>query len=249
MDHRDISSGPEDRPLTLLERLSAVISSPGRVFEELPYEPHRPANWIVPWIILSVTAIIAGAVMLADSSLMAQLSSLTADMFHGAVEEGALSQKDLEWQLRAFGPGSPVFAVLWLTGPPATSLVTMFALAFLLRLIGRSAMSAQAPFMKIVEVVGLTSVVRALETAATLALVLLTGSILATPSAALLAGSFDPESTLQFALSRINPFTFWTIGLTALGLSELFERDFPKVLVLLGALWLLWTGFTLLLSL
>ena len=109
-------------------------------------------------------------------------------------------------------------------------------------------MGARAPFMKIVEVVGLTSTVRALETLATLVCVLLSGSILATPSAALLLGTFDPESALEFALSRLNPFTFWILGLTALGLAELFERDFPKVLVLIGALWFLWNLLTLLLT-
>jgi len=224
------------------------VAEPRQLFGELPHRPHTPANWIVPWIILSLTTIVAGVVMLSDDSLMTQLGKLMQETLQGGIDEGAFTAEEVQWQLRIFGPGSVIFAILWLTGPSAAALATTFGLSLFYSLIGRSAMNARAPFMKIVEVVGLTSMVRALETLATLVCVLMTGSILATPSAALLLGTFDPASTVHFALSRLNPFTFWVIALTALGLAELLQRDFPKVLVLIGALWFLWNLLTLLLT-
>lgn len=237
-----------DQPLTLPERLLFLLSAPGRLFGELPFEPHRASNWIVPWAILSLTMIVSGVVMLTHASLMGQISQIMEETLRAAMEDGAFTAEDVEWQMRLVGPGSPVFAFIWLAGPAAAALVTIFALAFFYSLIGRSVMNAHAPFMKIVEVVGLTSLVRALETLVTLGCVLLTGSILATPSAALFLDTFDPTSTLHFVLSRLNPFTFWALGLTALGLAELLERDFPKVFVLILALWFLWNMMTLLLA-
>jgi len=235
-----------EKPLTLPERLLFLLTAPRRLFGELPFEPHRPSNWIVPWVILSLTMIISGVVMLTHESLMGQISQIMEETLRAATEDGAFSAEDVEWQMRLVGPGSPIFAFIWIAGPAAAALVTIFALAFFYSLIGRSAMNAHAPFMKVVEVVGLTSLVRALETLVTLGCVLLTGSILATPSAALVLETFDPASTLHFALSRLNPFTFWALGVTALGLAELFERDFPKVFVLILALWFLWNMMTLL---
>ena len=235
-------------PLTLPERLVALLTAPRRLFSELPFVAHRPSNWIVPLIILGLTTTLSGAAMLSDASLMHQLSDVMEETLQTGVDDGTFTQEDVAWQLKLFGPGSAAFAILWIIGPPAAALATVFALALFYSLIGRSAMNARAPFMKIVEVVGLTSLIRALETVATLACVLMTGSILATPSAALVLGTFDPASTLYFALSRLNPFTFWVLGLTALGLAELFDRDFPKVAVLIGALWLLWNLMTLLVS-
>jgi hypothetical protein len=41
----------------------------------------------------------------------------------------------------------------------------------------------------------------------------------------------------------VNVFTFWTLGVTSIGLSRLFQKDLPKVLVLVFALWILWTLF------
>jgi hypothetical protein len=47
-------------------------------------------------------------------------------------------------------------------------------------------------------------------------------------------------------LSACNVFTFWSLGLVALGLARLFRRDFPKVLVLVLALWALFALLALL---
>ena len=52
-----------EKPLTLPERLLFLLTAPRRLFGELPFEPHRPSNWIVPWVILSLTMIISGVVM------------------------------------------------------------------------------------------------------------------------------------------------------------------------------------------
>jgi hypothetical protein len=41
--------------------------------------------------------------------------------------------------------------------------------------------------------------------------------------------------------AAINIFTFWNLGVVSVGLSRIFQRDFPKVLVLLAALWVIWT--------
>ena len=194
----DVTTPETDQGLTLQERLLAVISAPGRLFRELPHQPYRSANWIVPWIILALSTIVSGAVMLSDPHLLTQLASIITEAIQSGVADGTFTQDEAQMQLRLVGPGSPIFAVLWLMGPPAAALVTIFALAFLFSLIGRSAMNARAPFMKIVEVVGLTSIVRALETLATLLCVVLTGSVLATPSAALLLGSLEPTDARRF---------------------------------------------------
>ena len=44
----------------------------------------------------------------------------------------------------------------------------------------------------------------------------------------------------MFAMS-MDVFTFWTLAIIGVGLSKLFQRDFPKVLVLVVAVWLIWT--------
>jgi membrane associated rhomboid family serine protease len=41
-------------------------------------------------------------------------------------------------------------------------------------------------------------------------------------------------------------FTFWELSVLSLGLSSLFQRDFPKVFVLVFAIWILWSAFMLL---
>ena len=101
--------------------------------------------------------------------------------------------------------------------------------------------------MKVIEVVGLTYIVGTIESITATVLMLVTESIYATPSLALLVlPEFDVENWLHLALSKLNPFTLWILYLTSLGLSLLYMRDFPKVLVLILSLWFLWTLMTLL---
>jgi hypothetical protein len=45
-------------------------------------------------------------------------------------------------------------------------------------------------------------------------------------------------------MSKMNVFTFWVLAVTSIGLSKLFRRDLPKVLVLVVVLWILWTVIT-----
>ena len=70
-------------------------------------------------------------------------------------------------------------------------------------------------------------------------------SIYATPSLGIFISNFDIENKGDLALAKINVFTFWNLSVVSVGLSKLFQRDFPKVLVLVFAVWILWSLVTL----
>jgi hypothetical protein len=122
----------------------------------------------------------------------------------------------------------------------------LFGLSLIYWLLGRVSMNSHAPFTKVVEVVGITFFVNIIEGIVTGILMYALNSITATPSLALFVHNFDPGNSTHLALSLANPFRIWDLSLLSFGLSRLFQRDLAKVLVIVFALWIVWSAATIL---
>jgi hypothetical protein len=237
--------------LSFLDKLAGVFLSPGEVFENVAQTGQSATTWLVPWLLYVVMAIISGQLLLSNPSLSAQLEQVIKEQFDVALKEdiakGAVTQEQADAQFEQFGkPGSPLFTLLSTGGIALGSLVSLFAISLFSLLLGKSAMGATAPYMKVVEVVGLSYLIDMLEQAITAGLMFLTDSIHASPGLALfLLPDIDLQDKVHIALSKVNVFTFWKIGILSIGLSKLFRKDFPKVFVLVLALWVLWSIFSI----
>jgi hypothetical protein len=236
----------QDERLSFLDRAVYLISAPALTFSDVAKSPHTAVNWLVPLILFVIVSLFSTQLLLNNHQLAGQFKAAVLQQLAAAVEGGTLSEEEAERQYKRFGPGSILFTIASVGGLTITPFITLFALGLLYWLIGRSAMAASAPYMKVIEVVGLTYVVGTLESITATVLMLMTESIYATPSLALLVlTEFDVENFLHLALSKLNFFTSWILYLTSMGLSQLYLRDFPKVLVLILSLWFLWTVATL----
>ena len=239
-----------DRPMSMLDKLTNLFASPGEVFEDVRLTEPTNSNWLVPWLAYFVIFLLTHLFILNNPSLTSQLSVAIKEQFDASVKEaitkGALTREAADSQYEQFAkPGSAGFMMISIGGMLFGSIVVLFSLALFYWLVGKSAMSADASYMKVVEVIGLTYFIGGLERLVTTLLMFATDSIQASPSLALFLSSVDPANKAHVALSKANAFTFWDPTVTSVGLSKLFQKDFPKVFVLVLALWLLWTLFTL----
>jgi hypothetical protein len=157
------------------------------------------------------------------------------------VNGGNISRNQAEWLFRFATPGTPHFFIAQLGGTTITAFGALFIFAFLFWQIGRSVLGGGVPYMKIVEVVGLTFLVAIVERIATSVLMVMTGSIHATPSPGLFLIDNAEHNHWYAVLSRINVFTFWQLWVISTGMSWIYERDFAKVFVLALSLWFLWS--------
>ena len=239
------------QPMPVLEKLAGFFHSPGKVFDSVAGSGLTPSTWLVPWILCVLASILTGQLILGNPSLSGQLQETLRKQFdalmHESIVKGDITQQEADEQFGRFGtPGSPMFMLISVGGAILSSLATLFAVSLFCLLLGRSAMNATAPYMKVVEVIGLTFLIDFLERIVTTGMMFVSDSILASPSLALfLLPDIDLESKVHVAMSKLNAFTFWKIGIVSLGLARLFQRDFPKVLVLIVALWILWSFFSL----
>jgi hypothetical protein len=93
-------------------------------------------------------------------------------------------------------------------------------------------------------VVGLTFLIGAVESIVTTVMAIGLDSLHAGPNLAVFVQNFDIANKIHVALAKVNLFTIWSLIVTSIGLSKIFQRDLPKVLVLVFSLWILWTILT-----
>jgi hypothetical protein len=238
-------------PMPFLDRLAGFFLSPGEIFDNIARSPIVTSTWFFPWLLYVLISIFAGQLIVGNPSLSSQLEQTLRtqfdEMMHESIVKGNITQGEADEQFERFGtPGSPWFTLISVGGALFGSLATLFAVSLFCLLLGMSAMSTSAPYMKVVEIVGLTFLIDVLERIVTTVMMLMTDSILASPSLALfLLPDVDLENKAHVALSKLNVFTFWKIGMVGLGLARLFRKDFSKVLVLVVSLWILWSLFSL----
>ena len=236
----DLQAEPPGR-MSLPARLLGVITNPAAVYDDVAAAPRTPSNWIAPWMLLVIATAVLTQLLIQNAEFAAQLMSVMHEQVDLLVNDGAVPREDADRQLALLQPGMPLFTVLSIAGPALWGLGMVFALSLLYWLIGRSAMHAFAPYMKVVEVVGLASLISVIELCVSTGLILATGTLTITPTAAALFPSVAEDSLLYALLLKANPFSVWLVIVTSVGLARLFARDVPKVIVLILSLWILWT--------
>jgi len=231
--------------MPFMDKVVNVFAAPGELYENVRSTPKTTSNWLVPAIVLICVSIVLSQVMLTNASLNDQIGQATRKAMEQAVQQGRITQEQADQQIERIGPGSVIFTIGTTVGPLIFTFLRLFLIALVLWLLGKSAMKAQAPYMKVVEVVGLTLFISVLEAIVTTILAFAMDSITATPSLGAFVSNFDFGNKMHMALAKVNIFTFWIIAVTSIGLSKLFQRDLPKVLVLVVALWIIWAVVSL----
>ncbi len=240
------------KPMSFTEKLVNIFASPGELYENVRDTGPTKSNWLIPSIILILASVLMTQLMLSNASLVDQLDRTMRQAMEKSLEGKNIppeqmerARQQIDTMYEATKPGSTWFMVLSVIGPLFWTLAMLFGLGLVYWLIGKSAMSATAPYMKVVEVVGLTFLIGALEVIVTTLLMYAMDSIHASPGLGLLVKDFDITNKVHLALSKVNIFTLWSLIITGIGLSKLLRRDLPKVLVLVFALWVLYSVITI----
>jgi hypothetical protein len=234
------------QPMTFTDRIVNIFASPGELYENVRDTGPTTSNWLVPSMIFIIISIALSQLLLTNPDLRHQLTDLTRKAFDTAIQQGTITQEQADQQMERMGPGSVFFMISAFVGPILYTFARLFFLGLVYWLLGKSAMRSASPFMKVVEVIGLTLLISSLEVLVTNIMIFATGSLTASPSLAMVVTDFDFQNKGHAALAKVNIFTFWILAVTSIGLSRLFRRDLPKVLVLVVVLWLLFSVVTVL---
>jgi hypothetical protein len=227
------------------ERLVAFFIAPARFFADICDSPYLEINWRLPITTFVVVTLVLRQIMLTNPALVGQMQAKITEEINAAITTSQMSQEEAD-QARTFAtPGSMPFEIFLGFMMSIAAPLLLFGLSLIYWLLGRLSMGSEAPYAKIVELVGITFFVNTIEAVVTAVVMHTTGSVTATPSLALVAPSLDPESGTFLALTLANPFRIWDLSLMSIGLARLFQRDLPKVAVIVFTLWIVWSAATI----
>ena len=251
MNETPIQAPPaeEAKPMSLSDKLAGVFASPSELYDNVRQTPPTSSNWLVPTLILVVVGVIMAYLVTSNPVLSDQMKRMASEQMEKGLAKqlaaGKITQEQANQardQMSGMGEtGTLIFKYVAAAAGPFFSL---FLASLIYWLLGKGVMKATAPYMKVVEVVGLTFFIVAVESVVTTILSIGMNSIFASPSLALLISDFSIENKMHLLAASMNVFTFWTLTVTSIGLSRLFQKDLPKVLVLVFALWLVWVLFS-----
>jgi hypothetical protein len=232
--------------MSFVDKVVNIFASPGELYENVRLTPKTITNWLVPWLIFTVIAVALTQLVMSDPAIVDQMRSMMRQRIAQAVAEGKITQEMADQQIEAFGPGSTLFTITTIGGTVLWTFAAMFVLGLVYWVIGKSVMKAPAPYGKVVEVVGLTYFISTLDQIVTTIIIFVRGSLFSSLSLGHFVSEFDINNKMHILLSKLNVFSIWIVIVTAIGLAKLFQRDFPKVLVIVLVLWVFWVAFSVL---
>src|SRR4030042_1899749 len=110
--------------MSLMERLINVFAAPGELYENVRLTPRTTSNWLVPWVIFAIVAVVMGQVMLSNPSLTDQLGAVNKKQIDKQVQEGKVPAEQAEQAYEQFAkPGSIMFMITQVAGAVLGSLV------------------------------------------------------------------------------------------------------------------------------
>lgn len=227
--------------MSLGSRLVNVFAAPGELFEAIRNSARSLANWLVPSALVAVLGIVATLVVFGDAALVQQALAMQDKAYEQAVAEGKMTPEQVE-QVREMMQN--VGIIMMRVGGSVWMLLAAFVAplwwALLGWLIGRWVFRAEAGFLKVLEVMGLASLIGGVGYIVGMFIQMGLGRLGAGPHLATLVDPFDPTNRAHIALAAANVFALWQVGVTGLGLATLFGR---RVAPVLGVWFVVWAGY------
>ena len=122
-------------------------------------------------------------------------------------------------------------------GAVVMSFSRLFWWGLVLWLIAKWGLKAKIPYLKAVEVAGLTSLIITLGAIVQLLLGMILGKLIATVGPALFLKEFDLTNRVHFMLGAVNLFKLWAIAVLGLGLARLTGASWGKAIILMMIYW------------
>jgi hypothetical protein len=226
--------------LSLAARLFNVFTEPGEVFEFLKNSKPSAANWLVPTLIYALVGAISAMVIFSQPAIVQQIHDQQANAMDQQVKAGKMTQAQADQALTVMDKfaGPTMLKIFGGVGAAFGSLVHIFWWAFVLWLMALLVLKKKIPFLKMVEVAGVATMIIVLGVIITTLLTVITGRLGITLSPALLVGDYNMKNKAHVLLAALNVFSFWQIGVSACGLSRLTGASFGKALLIVGIYWL-----------
>jgi hypothetical protein len=210
-------------PTSIREKVFNIFVSPTDVLDEVIASSPNLANWRVPTLLVCLVSII--------SLQLGSSPGQSAATIHNLAVVGAISAA----QSQALAGAWPLLSAALVC--MATFVGTCWS-AFVLWFIGRTFLKVRFPYLKALEIVGVTEIISVLGSVMTILLIGATGDPTAQPALSMLASNLNPRGTLHQILETLNVFHLWSTVVLAIGLSRLCNITFKEAAFWVFGYWM-----------
>jgi hypothetical protein len=216
------------------------------VFDSIKTRPTANSNWLVPALLYGILGLVGFWLVFSQPAVQQQMREMTAKAMDKQFAKMKLPAAQEE-QARA--QGEKISGFVMKIGVYGGVVVDGFASPFIWGLIiflgGSKVFKAQVPFMKAVEVAGLSKMIDVLGVVLSKLLALLTTNFMATPSLVLLIKDFDTQNPVHMAAGLTDVTLLWMLAVRAIGLAKLANVSFAKAAAWVFGIWLAYSGLIL----
>lgn len=226
-------------PSSLAARLLNVFATPGEVFDEIRTRAPSIANWLVPLLLACLVGVAYSLAVFSQESILQSIREAQEKAIQKRVDAGRMSRQQADQALsvseRFMGP--TMMKVFGSVGAMLVNSVMLFLVALVIWLLGRWAFKTPFPYLKALEVAGLSGTVNILGGIVAMLLAVVMGNMAMTAGPVLLVRDFDPTNKLHALLAQLNVFMLWYLALLSLGLAKLCRVGYAKAAVWLFGIW------------
>ncbi len=229
---------PLATPTTLSGRLANIYAAPGEVFEELKGAEPSVANWLVPILVCIAAGFCFVFTVFSQEAILQQIREQQVKAIQLQVSSGKITKAQAEQGEQMMEKLGPM--VMKVTAAVMTvimSFFTPFIWAVVVVVLAKC-LKQSVPYMKVVEMTGLASMVLALGVLISLLLAFIFGRLACGPSPALALSEVDFTNKGHMALAALNVINLWYTALVALAFRTMTGVSYGKAFGLIFGFWI-----------
>jgi hypothetical protein len=231
---------PQPPTMSLMARMMNIFAAPSDVFDDIKNSPPSTANWLVPAVVLVVVGWICSGIILSQDAFRHQVSELVEKSIQKQIEKTHMPEQQADMARKM---GEISWKVQVAVGPAILAFAIPFIWGLFLWWVGRKVFKAHLPFMKGVEIAGLSSTIGILEAVVKTLLIFVTGNIMASTSLAMLVKDFNPQNPTHSVIAVVNVMTFWALAIRGIGLARLTNVSTGRAIAWVFGIWISYTAF------
>lgn len=237
----EMPTNPQEQRISpFMERAADVFAAPSKLFGEVAAAPVQPSSWLIPYLLLLIFTVITAFVILSDQTLKEQALEPQQEAMQQRVDRGEMTQAEME-RAQEMMESSTMATITGVVVSVISVSVSMFAVPLVFWLAIKLFFKANAPYKKVLEIYGLSSVIGVVNVIVTLLLMNLFVSIIASPGASLLLlGSFERGNIAHSVIASLNILSIWQMAVFGLGLAKISNKSAGAGIGASLGLWMAW---------
>jgi len=240
----EIDSSEIQENISIGDAMAGVFSEPGNTFLSVK-SSSKKNYWLIPLLILIVVSMLSSILVTRDEELTSEIKTQQKEAmkkrFDEAIKEGKMTKEQADEQLAQTEKmfGGSTFVIFGLIGSIAGVLIIFFLKA-LIYWGGLKLFKGSAGYGDIMNVLGLTALITAIQMVVDTVLAILMGKLLMNIGPVLLISKEAVSKDMFAFIANFDLINIWYTIIVGIGLAKVSELKSSVTIPFVFALWLVW---------